>query len=396
MFAGKLFCGVRLNELLARRRQAALKEISRLSAEMVSGRREEDIASFYSSKMILNVPAIGRPKIRHWEQERRAIMDSTSTLVFVDVVEVRVPFDGSPEVFGFRPSRVRDVVIECGTSYSELVFHVERRGEDQRNLRKKIDDVLDFISESLAQIRKDVLEFSARYDDEVRQAVQMRVQKLRADQNFYSGLGFELMPREGAPSPAVVPLERRPAPLPQYPDRQCDPALADADYCNILALIGNMARVMELSPSVFTRIGEEDLRWHFLVQLNSQYVGRANAEVFNYRGKTDILIKHGDANLFIAECKYWNGGKKFREAIDQLVRYITWRDTKTAIILFSKNRDFTRVLREVVEATQKHELCASMISQDSESVFRFEFKSAADADRRFILSVLVFNVPDGV
>jgi hypothetical protein len=36
---------------------------------------------------------------------------------------------------------------------------------------------------------------------------------------------------------------------------------------------------------------EEDLRQHFLVQLNGQYEGQATGETFNFQGKTDILIR---------------------------------------------------------------------------------------------------------
>jgi hypothetical protein len=52
---------------------------------------------------------------------------------------------------------------------------------------------------------------------------------------------------------------------------------------------------------------EEDLRQHFLVQLNGQYEGRATGETFNFEGKTDILIRAERKNIFIAECKFWDG-----------------------------------------------------------------------------------------
>ena len=68
--------------------------------------------------------------------------------------------------------------------------------------------------------------------------------------------------------------------------------------------------VMERSPSAFESMGEEDLRTHFLVQLNGHYEGQATGETFNYEGKTDILIRTEGRNIFIAECKYWGGPKK--------------------------------------------------------------------------------------
>jgi hypothetical protein len=43
------------------------------------------------------------------------------------------------------------------------------------------------------------------------------------------------------------------------------------------------------------------------VQLNGQYQGQATGETFNHVGKTDILIRHENKNVFVAECKFWGG-----------------------------------------------------------------------------------------
>ena len=96
---------------------------------------------------------------------------------------------------------------------------------------------------------------------------------------------------------------------------------------------------MELSPFLFRSIPEEDLRTHFLIQLNGWYEGQATGETFNLSGKTDIIIRDRDRNVFIAECKFWRGSKSLSEAIDQLLGYTSWRDTKTAIVLFNKRSE---------------------------------------------------------
>lgn len=116
-----------------------------------------------------------------------------------------------------------------------------------------------------------------------------------------------------------------------------EPALVDAEYANILDIVSNMALVMERSPSAFASIDEEDLRQHFLVQLNGQYEGQATGETFNYQGKTDILLRVDGRNIFIAECKYWHGAKSYTQTIDQVLSYVSWRDTKIAVIIFNRN-----------------------------------------------------------
>jgi hypothetical protein len=126
------------------------------------------------------------------------------------------------------------------------------------------------------------------------------------------------------------------------------------EYENILGIIRNMVQVMERSPKAFENMGEEDLRTHFLVQLNSQYEGGATGETFNFQGKTDILIRADGRNVFIAECKFWGGEKQFQDTIDQLLSYLSWRDTKTALIIFNRNANFSDVLKKITEIAPKH------------------------------------------
>src|SRR5262249_10958172 len=95
-----------------------------------------------------------------------------------------------------------------------------------------------------------------------------------------------------------------------------------------LKVMGDMALMMERSPRTFAKLEEEEIRDHFLLQLNGHYEGSATGETFNAAGKTDILVREGNRNLFIGECKIWHGSNKFAEAIDQLLGYLTWRDTK--------------------------------------------------------------------
>jgi hypothetical protein len=58
---------------------------------------------------------------------------------------------------------------------------------------------------------------------------------------------------------------------------------------------------------------------HCLVQLNGQDEGKAIGETFNFQGKTDILIRDGDKNVVVSQCKCWKGEKQFIETIDQLL-----------------------------------------------------------------------------
>jgi hypothetical protein len=169
--------------------------------------------------------------------------------------------------------------------------------------------------------------------------------------------------------------------------------LDEANYQEILGIIENMTLVMERSPDSFKSMGEEDLRQHYLVQLNGQYRGAATGETFNFVGKTDILIRVDGRNVFIGECKFWRGEKVFMETIDQILSYLSWRDTKAAAIIFNRTKQFTSVLDKIRAALEGHPKKVGGLQIESETRFRCRFSQPEDKDREVILTVMVFDIP---
>ena len=172
-----------------------------------------------------------------------------------------------------------------------------------------------------------------------------------------------------------------------------EPVLTEGDYDHILDMIQNMAVVMERSPSAFVSMDEEAIRFHILVQLNSQFEGQATGETFNQSGKTDILVRVEGKNIFIGECKFWSGPKKLIETIDQLLGYSSWRDTKTAVIVFNRNKDFSGVLTKIQETVKSHPNCKRELDNITETTFRYVFGHKDDQSREMYMTVLAFNVP---
>jgi hypothetical protein len=117
------------------------------------------------------------------------------------------------------------------------------------------------------------------------------------------------------------------------------------------------------------------------------------ALAFNISGKTDILLREGDRNVFIAECKFWKGPKAFGEAIDQLLGYATGRDGKTAILVFNRGTDTSTVLAGIASTVKAHANFKRAIDWPHESGFRCVLHSKGDTNRELILTVLVFHVP---
>lgn len=170
------------------------------------------------------------------------------------------------------------------------------------------------------------------------------------------------------------------------------PTLPTSEYENILQIIHNMGLVIERSPASFTGMGEEDLRQHFLMQLNGPYKGQAIGEALNGLGKTDILIRVNGKNIFIAECKFWGGPKVLTATIDQLLGYVTWRDTKTAVLLFSRNKGFSAVLAQIPEVVQAHPCFEEELGIEEETVFRYSFHQPDDPSQKLLLTIMAFDV----
>jgi hypothetical protein len=165
-------------------------------------------------------------------------------------------------------------------------------------------------------------------------------------------------------------------------------------YEHILGVISNMVLVMERSPCSFSRLDEEGLRTHILVQLNGHYEGQATGETFNAEGKTDILIRTEGKNIFIAECKFWKGAEGFKKTIDQLLGYVAWRDTKTAIIVFNRNKDTSAAVGQIPGLVKGHQnYKREVTSYKNETGSRFVLHHRDDKNRELTLTVLVFDVP---
>lgn len=103
--------------------------------------------------------------------------------------------------------------------------------------------------------------------------------------------------------------------------------------------------------------------------------------------------REGDRNLFIAECKFWHGPKQLTATVDQILGYTSWRDTKTAIFVFNRRRDLSKVLQQIVPTVKTHPRFIREIPYGDETSFRFVLSHRDDAERELTLTILVFEIP---
>lgn len=387
--------------------QKMAEEIAAVNGDRLLNTAVDDLARYFESKFNVEVPALITEEIVVDQRETkidvrhdpRRWIDDRSRPVYVPgtEVEVEIPFTGDAEVFRVQPTSYTLNPPRAEIRSNALVLRISGTDLSAEGVQQSINQTINDIQSYLSTLRTNAAGLNQQLFQRAKTAIESRRQKLLADRNLVGALGFKMKQRDGNQRTFSAPeVKRKIAPVmptasstPYKPE----PVLNNEDYEHILGVLDNMVHVMERSPSAFHHMDEEALRTHFLVQLNGHYEGQATGETFNYEGKTDILVRSGDKNIFIAECKFWGGPKKLTETIDQLLGYSSWRDTKTAVIIFNRNRDLSRVLAAVPETAKQHPNYKREIAGNTETRFRYCFSHRDDANRELLLTILVFDVP---
>ena len=200
------------------------------------------------------------------------------------------------------------------------------------------------------------------------------------------------------PSTAIeVPVIKKIVPTPcLIEDKKIAYHINDDIYKEILKHIYSLCKEYERHESIYKGKHEEDLRDLIVPSLNSVFIGtNSSAETFNRKGKTDIITKApDDSNVFIAECKVWRGEKLFSEAIDQLLGYVTWRDTRTALILFVKNSGILDVIEKARSTISQHVCYARYNGQTGDSSFSYIYRTKDDPQSQIAIELMIFHYPE--
>lgn len=366
-----------------------------LAAELLEIYRVEPLELHWDSRYISH----GDAKVDVSQDPIRAVYDrSRPAYVPGTRITLHVPFSGEADLFKAKPSRFMMVLPTGAVRDNELRLTAIMPTPIQRDAKTLFDTEVGRIKDYVSWVNADVEKFNNRLEGSALRAAQTRREKVMADHALVESLGLPVKREEDAPRTYVAPTVRRkatrPAATPTRRVERLEPVFAAEEYEHILDIVRGMVSVIERSPRAFRGMGEEDLRQHFLVQLNGQYQGQATGETFNFDGKTDILIRHHNRNLFIAECKFWTGPKKLTETLDQLLGYAAWRDTKIAIFLFNRRRDLSKLLEQISPRVAAHPNFVREIKPyGGETDFRFVLRHRDDTKRELTLTVLVFEVP---
>lgn len=338
-------------------------------------------------------------KIEMGRDASRRIFDGEVAHIQGTRLTIAIPFEGDASLWRIRASTrsmggYPDIEIRGKELHLSLTFPDDT--VNPGSLKRQVDGAIKTLADAVAYIAKDVQNHNTAIQNMVPQAIERKRNKALTATGAVAALGIP-MKRADAPPTFTVPTKRRPSPVarPLVDTRpyEPEPTLDQDEYQYILSVMRSMALVIERNPASFSSLDEEAIRDHFLLQLNGHYEGQATGETFNASGKTDILIRSGDRNVFIAECKFWHGPKQFSKAIDQLLGYLTWRDSKTALIVFNRSRDSLAVKGKMHDAVLARPEYVKTLKTGADDR-SYVLVKPSDPGREIILTTQVYDVPD--
>jgi hypothetical protein len=313
-------------------------------------------------------------------------------------LDIAIPYRGDKALWQVRPSTfslsgypeidVRDHMI--------VLTYIFREGSSAESISAEIERRVRSLSEAVDSLARDVEIHNRSAADDIKKTLERKRASAANAVSTVAALGIPFK-RRTEPLTYALPTKRRPSPIsrPEVPKEKFapEPVLAQEEFDFILRVLKSMATVMERDATAFAAMDEPGIRTHFLLQLNGHYEGMASGETFNAAGKTDILIRAGDRNVFIAECKFWRGEKSFDDAVTQLMGYLSWRDSKCALLIFNQTQNSTAVMNKMHEWMRGRPEYRKVLQEPNEGVARYVLVKPSDPGREIQVATMLFDVP---
>lgn len=404
-----LFSTRDLNDVLRNHETRIASEVDKLTRDQVIALSEEQLVEHVTAKLLIEPITLleDRQELEmvemnidvSWDR-RRAVFDrSRPAYVPGHKAKVTIPFTGESALFGFCPSSYRTSFPEGefnGDTRLLVISHAQTTDEPKERFKESLDKTISSIRFYLENQKVQIQEFNAQLPDKVRMLVKARKERLGDQTDIQKLLGIPLKRRDGAVRMEAINLPRQLVrPLPAVPAGgfPAEPGITREDYEHILGVVRHAGRTFERTPKTYSIHDEEELRDIVLANLNSHYQGAAGGETFRGRGKTDICIEEKSRAAFVAECKVWRGASEFSQAIDQLLSYLTWRDCKTALVIFNKkNAKFSELLNKLPSLVQTHASYRRSTKTSENGEWRFTMVDPKDDGREIYVTVFAFNL----
>jgi hypothetical protein len=313
---------------------------------------------------------------------------------------VRIPFNGQRELFDCFPSTSGIVYFDKGVNInrSDITATITLDTLDATKFNSAVSKIKSELNRNIPRINSEIEPWNKGLSQLITQLIENRKGVVSEKMDFMKAIGLNVNPHSDS---FVVskPVVRKniPKPVSETSKRKdITPYLQEQVYNDIKEIIYNVGKSIERKQSLYKGKHEEDLRDVFLLFLETRYDSTTGiGEAFNKKGKTDILLKYANdgTNLFVAECKFWKGKKSLLSAIDQLLGYLTHRDSKTALMMFVNQNEITSVMETAKKEIKEHTNFKRFINDSYESSFSYEFTLPEDSKKIIQIELMFFHFP---
>lgn len=316
-----------------------------------------------------------------------------------DIIRYHIPYSGDQELLSCRPSTSLLSEVNVSVNRQEIYFDIVDFDGNAESIKQRAASNQAHIRLQWERVKSEVAFFNEGLKFRATRVFQTRKEQLLKRNDLMASLGVPVKKRENLPQTFAVPTPATrkkisvAKPIVTEKGYRPEPTLEDATYHQILDYLHGWGKQLERMPSTYSGKSEEDLRDMFLVFIEPHFEGTATGETFNKSGKTDILLRFEGENVFVAECKRWRGQQSYLDAISQLLGYLTWRDSKAAVMMFIKNKDISSVLQTIEQATSQHPNYLELVSKQDESWLNYRFHLNDDPNREVKIAVLLFHYP---
>lgn len=402
----RIFYEKELSDYLNKRMQDILLSIENESDDYILNVNEEDYIKFKTSQAKVEPIEIYVDNIYASSSEEMIPAKYFPNSFFVkegksykkNVIKFHIPYSGDQELLKCSPSSRLLWSVDVEITKDEFCFEIINFNNEADEIAREKDDITSSIMKQYTNLKKELNQFNSNLETKIRSSFKKRKERIIVNNSVLSSLGVPIKKSSSSETFSVPALSKKKKVVLNKPDvkqvgYKPEPSLDEKVYLDILTLIHDVGKEFERLPSLYANKEEEHLRDHFLMMLEPNFEGTATGETFNKTGKTDILLRYKGTNVFVGECKFWRGKKIFFKTIDQLLGYLTWRDSKAAVIIFVPNKDFSSVLVTVKDSLEQHLNFLRIVSEREKTWFNCEFHLNEDRNRVVKVAIMLYHTP---
>lgn len=386
------------------------RAINQVRDDEILHRAPEELVTELTLPVLVEFPVLGEPILGSVERKEirgqahgfpgfSSRVISGRPVVGLETV-LEVPFTGDRRVFDVRPNLIGGVSDPMGDVTADAVLIVWHApgSADQSQVKAFFYERIVSIKTYLGRVEPAIEQLNRALLHTAQSRIAQRRAQISADRDMAAGLGFAIK-RRTDPSIGDDPTRTALSVEVDPPDAAATtqtplPTLAADRFEQAVATLMRAGVMFERSPSTTRKMNESDLRNLMLVVLNDrfEFEGFVGAEVFNSSGRTDILVRVAGVNVLVGECKFNDGPQTVLDTLDQVLRYLAWRDEKAVVIMFYKQAGYTKLISESADVIDKHPQCAGRVSQIDGTRYDFNFHAQDDDHRAVHLVFLPFAI----